>query len=624
MRTFLTLLFLGTSVSVFGYNLFVNGGMEDPRSLKSKHNPNETFIDGWYASSSPSPTYFYDSQIGETTAAQGKGFVGLIVYSSKRRRDAKIKKREYIKGVFRKPLEAGKEYYLRFDLALHQTSGWSVSNLGLLFSRSEGASNDLNLRDSMPDIRLNGSKSIEHSEWRTYYVNYRAKGGERSVVFGAFGEFNAMEMKPGIGDFNDGLSHAAFYYIDNFHITDEEPEDGCFTENQVSDGSQRRLTIILDLSSSMKKAKLLSSIKEGVLRSIEGYGRNDQIDLIGFSNGARVLYQGSANMLMSDTLDRLINRSGFSGSTNIYAGLNAAWQLTEDTQTLQSDQLVLISDGEFTISERLRTLLSDRGNRTLHFMHIGHRKNDGADLLALGVDYFLTSPQTLADDLYQSTKPINYANSCDAYPLYEAPHRLSLVLDASGSMRDKRDLLQRFLSEMMMAKLQASDLHVAVSASYIYEDVYVGNSRQFTLDSIQSLTAIIPLKDGTDVEKGVNNVLYEYKDDFTQHYVVVITDIYPSKGDFDEYEYVANRMNYPRDRVIAIYVDEYFERMDLLEYHPDEMRFESMPKGSIPSFLLGMMEGLDRYLALTGMRYRLDGISNKTLKKYRKEYRLLR
>lgn len=624
MRILLTLFFIGTSISVFAYNLFINGGMEDPNALQYKHNPNETFINGWYASSSSLPTYFYNSNIGQTTASQGKGFVGLSAYNSRNKPDVTIKKREYIKGVFRKPLEAGKEYFLRFDIALHQTSGWSISNLGLLFSTTKGASHDLNLRDSMPDIRLNQSESITHSKWRTYYVSYTAKGGEYAVIFGAFGAFNAMEMTHDIGHFDDGLSHSAFYYLDNFHITDKEPEKGCFGQDQKSEESQRRLTIILDLSGSMKRSKLLTSIKEGLLRSIKGYGMNDQVDLIGFSNSARVLYQGPINSLTSDTLDRLMNQPGFSGSTNIYAGLRAAWRLTEDAHTLWPNQLFLISDGEFTVNERLRNLLADTGNRKLHFMHIGHRKSNGADLTALGVDYLLTSSETLVNDLYQSTKPINYANSCDSYPRYEEPYQLSLVLDASGSMVDKRDLFQRFFSEMMTAMKQATDLHIVASSRHDYEELYKGNSRKFTTDSIRSLAANIVLEDGTDIGTGVDRMLYEYKDDFRQHYVVIITDLYPSRSNFDEYEYIAKRMNYPKDRVIAIYVDENFKRMDLLEYHPTDWLFQSMPEESIPSFLLDMLDGLDRYLALRGMQYMPYGATYKSLKKYRKQHELLR
>lgn len=623
MRTIITLLFLGIAVVSYAHNIFVNGGMEDEAALENRHRSGKEFIYGWYATTTPSPTYFYNKQIGKNGPTQGKGFMGLKVYTSNRSGSNHIR-REYIQGVFKEPLVAGKEYYLSFDLALHETSRWALSNLGILFSNEKKKDLGGKLARLDPDIHLNQSMAVDHQRWKTYYVRYVAKGGERSLIFGAFGVFDAKDISVDRRDVKDGAHQSAFYYLDNFVLSKKVPELGCFVEQNSANRKFRQLTMIVDFSTSMKDNNLLKAIKDGVIKSIQGFGPQDRVALVGFSSDSKLLFEGTKAQLTRDTLSYLVNKARLSGSTNLYSGLKHAWDLTENNASLSSNQLVLISDGEFTISQKFKALLLSPGEREVHFMHIGHKKLEGGELIDLGIKYVATNTPSLANDMSQAVAVPLFANSCPEYERYQTPFDVSFVVDGSGSMNNKHDYTSDLLNGMLEGLEQNVETHISLSSEDNFDWIIRANTAALTPDTIRSLVDGMPFEDGTNIAKGYFKSMIRHGDGIKEHFVVAVADWKPYEKLFDEDKKIRRSIEYPRERLILVYMSEDLFELKIMEYDPKKHKFVDMPEDSIPLFIQHMISKVEHqfYWALRDVR--LDKVREKALKNYRKEHKLLK
>lgn len=601
------------ATSFSAQNLFVNGGLEDEQALLTKMPQSGEFVNGWLTSTKQSATYFYDNHIPVIVPIKGKGMVGLNVYKSSQRANVNYKNAEYIQGIFREPLKAGKEYFFSFDLALHHTSKWAVKSLGCLFLETDKSilkSNDLSMME--PDIRLNNGEIVQNMTWRKFSIRYRAVGGERSMVFGSFGPVEASNVENMGLEHQDGMHNSAYYYLDNFKITEEFQEEGCFFSTVATNYLPRKLTLVLDVSGSMRKAKLLHEIKKGIGSSISDFGPADQINIVAFSSGARTLYSGSKFELTPDSLSKILVNPRMSGSTNVHSGLKRGLDLAVDKLGWQSNKLILLSDGEFTVGPNIKKLLAEKHEVELLYVDLGNKKNNRALLAEIGINYLSTHLSTLSRDLSKVTKKHLFANTCnDEYQGRIEPIQHLFILDVSSSMLGNEGEIAKSFYHLLANVRHGENVTISTANNAGSKKIYP-SSGIAKFRSISEAMGRLELAHGDNMEQGIrdgiNYSLNAIRANQKQH-IIFITDCDPRKlilkeqsASFDRNQYIANHMTKHDADLSFIYINEATDKIELLYYK-------------------GVAQGLSKYDNIRKFPYKLESTENLYTHKFQDYYR---
>ena len=529
MKTIILLLSCLLMSNSYATNLFKNGELNDLNALERTHTENTEFIQGWYASTRPNPTYFHAFGSNFVNPRRNDGFIGLQVYKAKTSSKENYSEREFIQGVFTTPLEAGRTYYLSFDLSLHESSKWAVASLGLAFRFSD--ENELNsqvVQHIKPDIHLNNANVVEHSDWKRYQVRYRAKGGERSIIFGSFGSSRA-QLAASQYSIKDGMEYSAFYFVDNFELTASMPEGGCFYQNQTSVAPPDRITLVLDFSSSMRKGNFLEKVETSVTNSVKAAKVLDRIVIIGFANSAKVLYEGPQATLSHDSLQAIIKKCKLSGATNVHEGLKKAFKITEDSIHWKDDQILLISDGEFNVSARLQKLLAENSNKNVNFLHLGSRKAK-SNYAEIGIEYVFVDSEGIAESISPFFVASLNAMYCEKTVGAAEPIQYSFILDDSKTSIGKVRNYVAFLKLMRYRMHEESNVHVYRSSTESYAKLF-DNRPAFLKDEV--ITDVIfprlEMKGGDEWCYATKEILTLRKPEFSKHYIVVVSDLAPNR-----------------------------------------------------------------------------------------------
>lgn len=600
-------------------NLFVNGNLEDPKALFRSHTHSSQFIKGWHASAEPNPTYFYDHDVLAIAPKEGQGFFGLKVYESASAENRKYRHRQYIQGAFKEPLVAGETYYLSFSLALHHSCRWSMDNLGIIFVQERESVLKSDVGSWEPDIRLNNGEHVNHTNWRTYTVQYTARGGERSMVFGAFGENNAKaELRH--KKTKDGMHKSAFYYLDDFRLLKERPGEGCFIEQMVTRQKPRRLSLVLDYSGSMRQEMLMDAVQKGVLQSTARFKPHDQITIVGFATNTRLLYDGPKFKLTRDTLNKLIHKCSLAGSTNVYGGLKRAFRETRGDEEWESDQMILVSDGDFSMNSALKKMLSEPSHAELFFMHLGKKANNRRALEHYGVQYIQTSADHLSQDFVTSIQHAIYANQCDMSNEKTMDGHYAFVFDNSGSMDGNERDIVRLLNAMFDEMHDDIGVELIRSNDDWSKSLYYGQKRGI-VSSVEDKVWGGSFNDGDSWEPGIRKAWKERENrKRIPHCTVLITDYDPRDYALDDAREFSKKLKDDSSRLIAIYINEDDHVFELLKFHPQRHRFVSgVSQSELPKFMK-FMYGSDSSF----VTYKVPRRSKRkrSIKAYRKQHQL--
>ncbi|KIG11740.1 putative membrane protein precursor [Enhygromyxa salina] len=148
------------------------------------------------------------------------------------------------------------------------------------------------------------------------------------------------------------------------------------------------LTIAVDLSGSMA-GEPLYRVREGLLRMRNSLQPEDRVSLVGFGDEAKLIVEHVAG----DSVELATAIAGLetAGSTNIYAGLRAAFETVQaHAQAGYQNRVVMVSDGMATVgitsSEKIEGLATAWGDLGLGLTTIG-----------LGDDFDVELMRTLAE-----------------------------------------------------------------------------------------------------------------------------------------------------------------------------------------------------------------------------------
>lgn len=132
------------------------------------------------------------------------------------------------------------------------------------------------------------------------------------------------------------------------------------------------ITFLLDISNSMGQDNKMVLLKKSTEELLKLLNKKDRISLISFGNVVNTLYTTSS-YTGSDSLLNIISRIRSKASaTNINGGLFEAYELSKQNLVKPgSNNILLITDGEFDLNNFSRELVKTNANISLTCVIIG-------------------------------------------------------------------------------------------------------------------------------------------------------------------------------------------------------------------------------------------------------------
>ncbi|MEZ4884411.1 MAG: Ig-like domain-containing protein [Chitinophagales bacterium] len=153
------------------------------------------------------PSNLYGNQM----PSDGEGYLGFFGYAAN-------DYREYASVPILQPLEVGKNYCVRFDVSLADSSGKAISNLGAHLSANPIAVNtQAPLFGFPPQIANNSGNTIaDKNNWTTISGIYKATNATNWLTIGNFKDNSNSEVLDLDSTFL--FDNSAYYYLDNVSV----------------------------------------------------------------------------------------------------------------------------------------------------------------------------------------------------------------------------------------------------------------------------------------------------------------------------------------------------------------------------------------------------------------------
>lgn len=123
---------------------------------------------------------------------------------------------EYLTQQLSNTLESGKTYKIKLMVNLSDNSARAVSNLGAVISSTEIKSDKNSFIKNITPTIFSNEILKDKDGWMEISGNYIAKGDEKFITIGVFGDFKSEKVIPNFT--ND--SRKAYYYIDGVSVTE--------------------------------------------------------------------------------------------------------------------------------------------------------------------------------------------------------------------------------------------------------------------------------------------------------------------------------------------------------------------------------------------------------------------
>jgi outer membrane protein OmpA-like peptidoglycan-associated protein len=215
MKPLLKLIFLFSSINLFGQNLIVNPGLEEITSDQNSASF-DVFsargVMGWYMPTLSEPEY--ENPAVYHSAHSGRAYVSFYLLNTISNDGRET--REYCGGTLTQPLEAGKEY--KFSVAVSTSYYYDgIKELGVYFSKDQVFQTRYDTISKSPQLILNypSNKSI-FDDYVIMRGTYKASGGE---LFFVIGNFNSNKRTVIIRNPNKSREDSCcYYYFDDFSL----------------------------------------------------------------------------------------------------------------------------------------------------------------------------------------------------------------------------------------------------------------------------------------------------------------------------------------------------------------------------------------------------------------------
>jgi Mg-chelatase subunit ChlD len=126
------------------------------------------------------------------------------------------------------------------------------------------------------------------------------------------------------------------------------------------------LVFLLDVSSSMNSAEKMPLLKKSIKYLVSIMRPEDEISVVIYSGNAEVVLEGISAQ-KTDKIYRAIDKLESKGKTNGEAGIKLAYQTAEGNFIEKgNNRIILATDGEFPISEKIFNLASEKNQKDIH------------------------------------------------------------------------------------------------------------------------------------------------------------------------------------------------------------------------------------------------------------------
>jgi outer membrane protein OmpA-like peptidoglycan-associated protein len=189
--------------------------------LSATEAPADLFVTGARGDKANVPNNNY----GKQKPADGDHYGGFVAYSRERRTT-----RSYLQVKFSTPLEANKQYCVKFKVSLGDLSKYAVNGIGAsVVQKKESRSGTAELQLER-HAEVMGNKVIEDmTQWTTLCGTYLAKGGETHLVIGCFDRDDQLEIermrRP--SDLTEPQEYLAYYYVDEVSLNKIQAQSQC-------------------------------------------------------------------------------------------------------------------------------------------------------------------------------------------------------------------------------------------------------------------------------------------------------------------------------------------------------------------------------------------------------------
>lgn len=498
-------------------------------------------IDYWGSPRKEHSYLFHYPKKSVAVANTGETSVGLLLGSGKQEKT----KYQYITGKLKEPLEKGKVYCVCFSTLLHRSSKWAAKDVGLLFHKSASFVENIHDPTSLiASLYVNGGDHVTNTKWKQFCGYYLATGGEEFVTIGKFGNSDATKMKD-LGYepyFEMEYQSQAFYQFDDISVTlkTEDSDCGCaeqppMPEEEIialQNQAHAPYLFALDASGSMKKEGLFDSLRQNLYRFVKKLPDGTPVSFVTFASSSRKVYTGKVTTGTAEQIDSLLNRASVGGGTNVFLGLQLAyesWFVTEP----DSAKMVLITDGEFHVNPKIVGIIKNEyetKGRKLTLIQIGARASGLEQVQPYMDDYIYTNQSELeqaVNKVYEEKfkgGSGETAYSCECDEEYSDTMNYHFIIDYSGSMAQEKTratMALRYLFDRAPDNAMISVTSFNTRAS----ELYVGKKSDITMGQLSILLAR-GTGGGTDPVPGVQHALKLAKRMATNRFshVILITD----------------------------------------------------------------------------------------------------
>ncbi|MFN3343491.1 MAG: vWA domain-containing protein [Flavobacteriales bacterium] len=383
-------------------NLVINPGMEDSVKRDAIHMYNTSLrvghplAPGW-VTPTRSTSDFYNSH--ESTikgspivvAHRGSGRIGFIA-GAKTRSTGQLYK-EYAMGKLSRPLEANKNYCVRFYIALDGSCKYANDSIGVYFSTQPmREENSYTLQNLRPHIVMPPDSFIVSKDgWVEVSGYYPASGGEQYITIGCFSNKDRVKLKS-IGERRTERFHFskikkyAYYYMDDVSVT-ELPDSAtgpCSTPSVKIVSNSERFLFLVDISGSMHAHGVMDSLKNALNAAVQKLPPNTEISVVTFSGTPQMVVpfiEAQYARFPGNALDTI--KGG--GGTNVSHSIEFAYNYLAQEGKRNGTSILLFTDGIFEVplpsQRRIQQNYKDHGIR-FSSMLIGNRPNFDLQKLA--------------------------------------------------------------------------------------------------------------------------------------------------------------------------------------------------------------------------------------------------
>ena len=253
------ILTLSISFTIFSQddNLLENGSFESLKG-KVKDIGSIEIARGWYSPSPIKADLFTKenknpnlltsgNSFGKEEPKQGENYAGIVAFSY----NDKVP-RSYLATQIAQPMIKGMKYCVTMYVSLAEASKYACNQLAFNFSSKPLEQKDKGSIITASHILHPQKKVINASYgWEKICGTYIAEGGEKFITIGNFtnNEGTTNEKTPKNTAFKGVQAIAAYYYIDDIHISMIDPKQNCKCyegDNTKSDAFYHKVIVLED------------------------------------------------------------------------------------------------------------------------------------------------------------------------------------------------------------------------------------------------------------------------------------------------------------------------------------------------------------------------------------------